>query len=241
MNQLISDQRQSIIFNEFLLSRGLMDMWKHVEATNPGRDNAYHNTRHMQEVAQLSLDILRVTPEYLTMTAEERTFSEIVVVVAGMWHDYGHTAGRLTDAENIKIATAAFIDYLIAADAVEISAPSPLVQYSNDLLADRVSDVLFVTEFPFIYTPTSIEQRVVRDADLLYTFSNETCSILGGLYAEILPKLNGMSFTEFVQGQKAFHDSVVLYTLPGKAIHSQQAPRIIQAQSEYALHLSRFD
>lgn len=241
MNQLISDQRQSIIFNEFLLSRGLLDMWKHVEVTNPGRDNAYHNTRHMQAVAQLSLDLLRVTPEYLTMTAEERTFSEVVVVVAGMWHDYGHTAGRLSDAENIKIATTAFIDYLVAAEGVAVHAPSPMVQYSNDLLADRVSDVLYVTEFPFIHNPSSIEQRVVRDADLLYTFSNETCTILGGLYAEILPKLNGMSFTEFVQGQKAFHDNVVLYTLPGKAIHSQQATRIIQAQSEYALHLSRFD
>lgn len=237
----LTAQRQSIIFDEFLASRDLLMMWKHIEATNPGAKNAYHNTSHMYAVAQLGLDMLRVCPEYIDMDDTARYCSEIVVVTAGLWHDYGHTAGRLSDAENIEIAVDAFLAYTHAAVNAPASMGVSLVWDSFKQIVPDVAGVLRVTEFPFVRTPVTVEQRVIRDADLLYTFCNETSTILGGLYEELLPKLNGMKFVDFVKGQQAFHDNVVLFTPIGKAIHQKQAAAIIETQTVYADLLHRFD
>lgn len=241
MKQLISEQRQSIIFDEFLASRELLEMWKHIEATNPGADNAYHNTQHMYAVAQLGLDLLRVCPEYLGMNSLDRYCSELTVVTTGLWHDYGHTAGVLTDAENIEIATNAFIAYVEANMTAQKRAGATLAWESFSHVVGDVVNALRVTEFPFVHEPVTIEQRVIRDADLLYTVCNSTSTILGGLYAELLPKLNGMSFTDFVKGQQAFHDNVVLFTPIGKTIHRKQAALIIKTQTDFAALLARHD
>lgn len=243
MARTLNTQINDIFFDEELRRAHLMDMWEHIVLTNPGKDNAYHNSQHMREVAMLALRILRCDPEFYNQTKEERQLDELICLLTCLWHDYGHSAGQFPDYKNIDIATNAFQrwwdnngrshQYLY--EAGKLPPGSSKIVVSTLTITDKVRKALRCTEFPFKYAPFTPVEMAIRDADLLYTFSDRTGDIVYGLYLELKPKLpEGMTFRDFLGGQTRFHESVTLFTPIGDSIHKQLSACTIREQYRWA-------
>lgn len=221
----------NMMFDQQLARLGLNVMWDHIKATNPGKDNKYHNTYHMYHMARITLDLLRTTPTYSSMSKEGRFTLETLAVTAALWHDYGHSGGALPDSENIKIACDAFEAYWR-----DICQQTPDTNHTTvELFITAVRNAIEVTEYPFVKTPAGAVAIALRDADLLYTFMDNTGEIVYGLYQELLPKLNHMPFRQFLDAQTGFHDSVTLYTEVGQSIHAHYKGALIAEQERWAL------
>lgn len=231
MKRSINRQMNDFFFDQFLKSKGLWEMWQHIVTTNKGVNNTYHNTLHMYYAAQLGLQILRATPEYQKLDSEDKHNAEIIVVVSLLWHDYNHSGGSLPDHENVAIAIHEY-GHWRQYQRYSGKTFNPVVDYEQcEMMIRAVGDTIKVTEFPFIHEPLTLEQKVVRDADLLYTFCDETGDVVYGLYKELIPKLpKHMTFVGFLDGQVKFHDEVVLFTEPGKELHKQMKMAVIQEQ-----------
>lgn len=234
MIRSINRQMDDQLFDAYLASKGLLDMWNYIVETNAGKVNPYHNTQHMYYAAQLGLKILRACPQYLALDASDKHNEELIVVTSLLWHDYGHSGGTMSDAENIQIAIAGYINWRNNVRPYPVNFNPVMEHEQAHFMIEKVRETIEVTEFPFIHAPYNLAQRVVRDADLLYTFCDETGDILYGLYKELQPKLGDMSLTDFVKGQQNFHDNVTLFTDIGKSLHVKMTPVIINAQKDFA-------
>lgn len=234
MKRTINRQMNDFFFDEYLKSKGLWEMWQHIVTTNKGVKNTYHNTLHMYYAAQLALQILRATPEYQKLDSSDKHNEELIVVVSLLWHDYDHSGGSLSDAENIQIAIAGYA-YWRKHVRPTPTFFNPVIEFEQEhFMIQAVSQTIEITEYPFIREPITLAQQVVRDADLLYTFCDETGDIVYGLYKELVPKLpKHMTFVGFLDGQVKFHDEVVLFTEPGKELHKQMKLAVIQEQHSW--------
>jgi hypothetical protein len=218
-------------FDQFLKSKGLWEMWQHIVTTNKGVKNTYHNTLHMYYAAQLGLQILRATPEYQKLDSSDKHNEELIVVVSLLWHDYNHSGGSSSDAENIQFAIAGYTHWRKHVRPIPANF-NPVMEHEQEhFMIQSVSQTIEITEFPFIREPITLAQKVVRDADLLYTFCDETGDVVYGLYKELVPKLpKNMTFVGFLDGQVKFHNEVVLFTEPAKELHAQMKLAVIQEQ-----------
>lgn len=231
MKRTINRQMNDFFFDQFLKSKGLWEMWQHIVTTNKGVKNTYHNTLHMYYAAQLGLQLLRATPEYQKLDSSDKHNEELVVVVSLLWHDYNHSGGSATDAENVAMAIHEYSHWRMYERNLGKSF-HPVMDYEQcEMMIRIIGDTIKVTEFPFIHEPITLAQKVVRDADLLYTFCDETGDVVYGLYKELVPKLpKNMTFVGFLDGQVKFHNEVVLFTEPAKELHAQMKLAVIQEQ-----------
>jgi hypothetical protein len=113
-----------------------------------------------------------------------------LIGVSALFHDFNHSGGRSTDAENIEVAVKGFQDF--GYGTVEL-----------DNL--QIEHTIRVTQYPFIHTPKTIEQKIIRDADLMQVLEPEWFEhIILGLQLEFLN--GGKSFTEqeMLKGQMVF-------------------------------------
>ena len=214
-----------ILFSELLKRHGLFDMWQHIRSTNTGTSNPYHNNRHMWNMAQIALTLFRTT-FVSAPPLEKYLWVEKELLIACLWHDYEHSGGRLPDAENIERAVSGMYEW--AAEHGQHIIP--------EILAEA-GEAIRVTEFPFIHTPKDIVQWCIRDADLLYTFSNNTGPIVEGLYEEIKHKLNGATFQEFLLGQRKFLATAEFFTTEGRLLRDALIDRVVDTQVVYGQSL----
>src|ERR1019366_5684420 len=70
------------------------------------------------------------------------------ILLAALFHDFNHSGGKLPDNENIKNA---------------VSCIQALLTNIHPLVIDCIE----CTEYPFVKEPLTIEQRIIRDADLM--------------------------------------------------------------------------
>jgi hypothetical protein len=129
-------------------------------AMNPSAQLPYHNAPHAKQVlsdAFFYMDGLKPGAPFLLHDDAP------VLALACMFHDVGHSGGRLTDKENIEVA----LEYL--ASALEMSNDS----YFESLYPE-IEKVIRVTEYDvekgFVREPDSDMERAIRDADLSSVF-----------------------------------------------------------------------
>lgn len=236
----ISNRVDEILFLLKIEQLGLKPMWDYICRSNGGRGNAYHNTEHMFGAAKLGWKIWEVEVAENKLPDDSPDFRMVDVIVALLWHDFDHSGGRLSDAENIEDAIAAFDHFLDLPEFAEINMK--LGYYDGQ--AHSVKDLIRVTEFPFVHEPRFLAEKIVRDADLLYSFADNTGPILKGLYDELstsnrIPE--DMVFLDMIRGQTKFHNEVQLFTATGLAIHTDLKAEVVREQMSYGHDLNTME
>jgi hypothetical protein len=113
-----------------------------------------------------------------------------LIGVAALFHDFNHSGGTKTDHQNINIAVA--------------NLREAAINY-NPMDLNQMVETIRVTQYPFIHTPKTIEQKIIRDADLMQVLEPEWYEhVILGLQAEF--KAGGKDYTleEMLQGQMVF-------------------------------------
>jgi hypothetical protein len=247
MNLVIEDVVKSHSIKKMNSSLELAKMWLHITGTNPGGENPYHNNTHMKRMAGIAGFLLESDPFYATLTPDQKRIESTLLLIACLWHDYGHSAGKKPDLENIQFATEAFMNwfngawpemimYLEGKDHATLNKDDEegAVKLAAKY-AKVISELLKVTEFPFVHQPRTVLEKCIRDADLLYTFDVNTGQIVHGLYLEL--KSSGkfpFSFMSFMHRQSEFLDSCEHFTDLGKQIHATMKDDVLARQFAWA-------
>lgn len=145
----------------------------------------YHNLQHAFTVA---INAMRIA-DSVAMPRMDRA----VLLVAALYHDFGHSAGELTDDENIRIAVEGVRQHLTPA------LGSPFV--------DAVVDLIPITEYPFTREPESLCEKVLRDADLLQHFEPDGERFTKGLAEELGFEITRESTVTFLMAQQMYTEA----------------------------------
>lgn len=206
---------QVLFFIKRLTLLGLDDLWAYVRDTNASADMPYHNNQHLFNVARLASQLYRSGWEC------NRT-DERLIIVAALFHDYDHSGGELKDATNIERAIAAMREFLQRRPVLGVDP-------------DRVAELIAVTEFPFVRDPKNKLEQCLRDADLLYSFSDATVpDIMDGLRAEMeLSQQREITLDEFKAGQLHFINQMVFHTPFAQDVWTELKDDLIKQQQCY--------
>ena len=165
------------------------------QSENEGKNLPYHNFYHAKCVF---------------LNCYEACFYEEIdkeaargLCAAALFHDFNHSGGRLIDSENIKLAICGLM--LAQTHAQKRSLGLSL----RSLLIAK--DAIKVTEFPFVHEPKTITQKIIRDADLMQPFEDDSVRLRNqyvGLKAEIEVSTNTtLNLVDFAVGCKDFQDA----------------------------------
>ena len=175
----------------------------YVRQKNPSNNLPYHNWYHTMCMVQNCFE----AGTYHDLP----TSSMRALCVSALFHDFNHSGGKLDDSRNIINALLAFKTF-----------QSQSTHYDNDLR--HVQKIIEVTEYPYVREPFTIEQRIIRDADLMQVAYEDTWydMIITGLKKEMSIK-QGRIITdnEMLAGQIEFLKNIHLFTIWGnKKLHN---------------------
>lgn len=144
----------------------------------------YHNRHHMMAVA-LRADSLYQGSTVYPKSDEDRK----ILYMAASLHDLGHSAGALTDDRNIE-NTIHLIKRIV---------PEKYI--------DAVTRLIRITEYPFQRTPFIIDEKCLRDADLLMILEDDWSVFFKGLSRELnLPQLTLQDNVKWLKEQILYLD-----------------------------------
>ena len=189
----------------YLAKNRLNHALAYVQIENPSNDAPYHNLDHMLTVVKWCGRIAGLS--HLSEN-EERA-----LILAAIFHDFDHSAGREEDDVNVQQAIAALARFC------EIHSV-------EDEIRDMAIENIQVTQFPFIYTPQTLAQKIIRDADLLQSLEpNREEVLISGLRKELEVKFKRkITRGEFCENQVKFLDGLKLYTTPAQVIFDAAKP-----------------
>lgn len=102
-------KRSAGVLTQRLISNTTLGkMWYDLSEANPGATNPYHNNAHMFSVASIAGMLFEASENFKLMSEAERQFNLLILITAGMWHDYAHSAGLEDDHTNIQTALLGF-------------------------------------------------------------------------------------------------------------------------------------
>jgi len=192
-----------------------------VLCNNPSRTAPYHNNAHMEHVWFLAKQL------WATETIGRPTKQESLatLMVASLLHDWGHSAGEKSDVENIQNTR----------DQVRTILDSLSLNLRHDIRKD-IDAAIFCTQFPFVNPPVTVVEKVLRDADLLYTFVvGDPRLVLEDLRREMeVMHKRPIGYREMLDGQVTFLKTAVLFTETGKQWWNLTSARYFKAMCEYA-------
>jgi len=173
---------------------------------NPSNDLPYHNWYHALCMIEKCVE----GANYHNLPYR----SVRHLAVAALFHDYAHTGGGKDDQYNIVLA-------LRGLNNLANRSVGSTVALGINL--DEVEQIIRITQYPYIDAPICIEQRIIRDADLMQSFRPTWKEmILDGLRKEMEIKLNKeISIEEMCKGQIAFLKNVIPLTDWGKHVMYQ--------------------
>lgn len=200
-------------FQTTLLNHKLHWVLGYLNANNFSGNYPYHNNRHMYGVAVIADYLYRTEAGNEGYPADHER-----LIVAALMHDYRHSGGAQLDIVNIRHAMDAVLHMYIRG-----------VPYIQRMIA--------LTEYPFKYEPSSISEKCLRDADLLYaTLSDEPAIVMEGLRAEmIVSRDKDITRADMAEGQKAFMQSAVFYTDTGRILFNRFTRRYLDSLDAYVL------
>lgn len=207
-------------FEAALTTHGVSWVWEFVQENNPGRDNPYHNNRHMMQVALRSLEL------YTLENIQDPDFEHAptLLFVAAMLHDFGHSAGVTSDEENIEAAVAALH---------QIGGTLEKQFYYGAV--DHVERIIRVTQFPFVYVPELAEERIIRDADAMSSFCIDgPHQIIESLRSEMQAGKEPISRTRMVEMQREFFPQIEYFTETAKKVYELANEAVMAAFEAYA-------
>lgn len=182
--------------DQLLRPLGLLHVYEYVAANNPANDLPYHNLFHTQ--------CMVLTCQKAAEVAGLPHFERQALVVAPLFHDYGHSGGTRPDAENILVAKTA-----LEGAAAELGLAADLVSRSLELVE--------ATQYPHVRQARDESERISQDADMcqmLYGHWFE--QVYMGLRAEMAHVRGLMTLSEFCAMQREFFPAVELHSVYGR-------------------------
>ncbi len=166
---------------------------------NEANVSPYHNLWHT----------LTVFENCSMITESEKINKEQTrnILIAAMFHDFNHSAGKLKDSDNVKKAIDKFVS----------------VSEEKEEDDKFVIDLIKATEFPYVVENPDIYQQIIRDADMLQLTKDDWIQMaIIGLKTEFNKDLK-----EHLNGQINFLNSIKLYTKMGNTIWNKCKNEII--------------
>jgi hypothetical protein len=206
---------ENVFLMETLKLLGLSNVVNHILQHNPSSNLGYHNNDHLFGVAAICDNLYRNT------TKRYNEDEHKILLCAAMLHDVNHTGGHGTDAVNIAQAKAF------------ISKMSDIEFVSNHW--EAIFILIEVTEYPFITTPVNDIQKILRDADLLYSLRANTGEvIIDGLRSEMeIARDRPITRKQMFDGQCAFMADVKMFTPLGEGIWNKFYTEALDLQKLY--------
>lgn len=178
---------------------------------NPSCEAPYHGMRHVRYVVCDAYAILE-HEDSEDMKPYSQNARRLMVVLAGLFHDCGHTLGMQSDKENINIALECFRQAY-----KEVHLPL------TDSMRELIENAIICTEYEggkFVREPASFLDKILRDADVFLPFHlNEEGGqdLLLGLYHEIVAEgFQYEKWAPYLEGQIKFMASLQYFTQYGK-------------------------
>ena len=169
--------------------------------------NPYHNLIHCWQVYKACENLLQL---HDLEPSDE-------LIWASIFHDYNHSGGRDFDTANIEKAILGvnegikqFRDQYPDQPPVDIN-----------IIESMIKCTLYIGTFP--NEPKSLEEQVLRDADLMTAFvENDIAVILmKGLYKEMIYRLPTLTMQEFINMNAKFLSEAKYYTEPARDLVEQ--------------------
>ena len=177
----------------------LEDYFSKLLVWNTANKAPYHNLYHTLCVMKNCLKIV----EYENIDTNIRN-----LLVASLFHDFNHSQGSAPDSWNVKKAIETFLEF------------SKETHVNNQ----KIVDIIKATEYPYVITDLSIEQKIIRDADLLQIFEdNYFKQNIVSLGAEMNKGLK-----ESLEMSLKFYSNLNYYTMYGKKIHIENIDSILE-------------
>jgi HD superfamily phosphodiesterase len=171
---------------------------------NPGNINPYHNLEHTYFVMDTC---------YKIMKSQKLDSTELLIAAA--FHDWGHSAGKLSDAQNIERALSGYQNYI-----------NQLPLHKSDLVIQLIKS----TQFPYEKEPDNWNEleplvKILRDADRLqWCQPNWKQMVLINLFEKELNK----DLKEAVIAQISFIESFKPYTSWGQSLVLEKASKRLE-------------
>jgi hypothetical protein len=169
----------------------LSKAFKYIVENNDSNYAPYHNINHLLTVTKYDVKNM---------------------LIAAIFHDFNHSAGKKKDAANIADAKAGIKEFVEKEDIkVDI---------------DFIDKVLDATEYPYAIESKDLNefQAIIRDADLTQVFeSNWIYQNIFGLSKEL-----NMTPVEFMKGQRKFLESVKFNTAYGEYLAKEKWPQVMK-------------
>lgn len=204
--------------------------FRHVLTYNSSQLAPYHNTWHMMCVLKYVDYIIRMEKS-AGHYAPEDELDETALMLAALFHDINHSAGKLADdynVENAKVEFKNFLDYEDYAKAGDDINPG--------WMKNRVYALLDATQYPYVMPHSELthDQKIIRDADMMQAYEpNMFFHLVLGLSAE-----SGKPIIKVLEQNVKFHADLVMCTRTGAAFRDAHRPMLIDEFNRYAELLS---
>ncbi len=171
-------------FDRYHLAQALMK--------NPSANIPYHNNFHTATMILNCFDGLK---------AEKESWNTDLIVAA-TFHDYNHSGGTETDDKNILRAVKGFDSW------VRRQTTMPTEQRK------QIREMIRVTQYPYIREPKTIEEAIIRDADLMTMYEDNWYKmIFVGLRQELeIARKTSISVTDMALGMVDFMADIKWHT-----------------------------
>lgn len=176
----------------------LEDYFSKLLVWNTANKAPYHNLYHTLCVMKNCLKIV----EYENIDTNIRN-----LLVASLFHDFNHSQGSAPDSWNVKKAIEIFLEF----------------SQETDVESEKIVDIIKATEYPYVITDLNIEQKIIRDADLLQIFEdNYFQQNIVSLGIEMRKDLK-----ESLEMSLKFYSNLNYYTMYGKKIHTENIESVL--------------
>lgn len=182
----------------------LKDAFKFILKHNKSNLAPYHNLNHLLTFTAAVSEI---------MQAENHLDNEKELLLAGIFHDFNHSAGETSDVFNIMDAKKGVVDFLTQQKNISVNI-------------GLIFSLLDATQYPYIIEVDELtkEQAIMRDADLFQVLqSNWIHQCLYGLSQE-----SKRTFEDFVPMQIKFLELANFNTNYGKKKKEENWERLIK-------------
>jgi len=220
-----------------LLKQLQQEILTHLETECVNALAPYHNQTHMVGVwtiAQQLWGAEKVQPNFRAFEAEELSLAKLMI--ATLMHDVHHSGGRQDDRTNILWAIREIKRFVLIKSKV-LNGPFKRTHPNEqgNLLYGTLG-IVDCTQYPFVKTPSTVLERIMRDADILYAANTQDPKIImEDLRREIeVARDRQVTYDEMLKGQAAFMADVTLYTAGGQAMWDRLAEPYLAQLKAYA-------
>lgn len=214
-------------FNQFITPMAFVNQhcadYVFVQYVNDERDlsKAYHNELHCSMVANLAMFIM--AKEYNNLNIKPRLSifdSSLLAMLAGIFHDTGHSLGEHPDKVNIKTSKQIYKD--IVGDKLQTIQT---LDVGNEIVLDAIGRTIYPRQhspqIPIKTLVDTISDSLV-DADSLYTLLHKNpLPIIESLYKERGLVVDNK---QLVADQVDYYTNLTLYTSTGEYLLEKYLP-----------------